>query len=118
MAEENLRRFHEGFRERRVRVHTFREVADRCAHFHCDDAFTDEFARTVAHNAHTENTFGFRINNQLRQTIRTVKRECATRSAPWKSGDLDLRSFGASFSFRQAAPGDFRIGEDNRWNYN
>jgi hypothetical protein len=48
MPEENFGRFHDRFRERRVGVDAFGEIANGRAHLDCDHAFGNEFARAVA----------------------------------------------------------------------
>jgi len=47
MTVEGLGSFHDRLGQRRMRVNNHREIFRGCAHFHRNDAFTDQFAGTV-----------------------------------------------------------------------
>jgi len=51
-AEENLRRFHNGFRHRRMRMNRKREISRGRGHLDCENAFSNQFSRACSDNAH------------------------------------------------------------------
>ena len=60
-----------------------------------------------------EDAFGFRIDDQLGQAVRTIEGQRAAGSGPRKFRDFDLDALRLRLRFGQAAPGHFRIGENN-----
>ena len=97
-----------------MRVHRVGDVARGGAHLDGEHAFADQLAGAGADNADTENAFGFRFDNELGQAVGAVESQRAARGAPQELGDFDVDVFLLGFGFGQAAPGDFRVGVDDR----
>ncbi len=90
------------------------QIARRGAHLDGEHAFADQLAGAGADDAHAQYPFGFRFDDQFRQTVGPVQRQSPARGAPEKFRDFDLDIFLFGFAFGQAAPGHFGIGVDHR----
>ncbi len=86
------------------------------AHFDCQNAFGDQLACADPADPHPEDAAGFGIEYQLRQAVVAPERRGTTGGRPGKSGDSHRLSGALGRLFRQSAPGDFRIREDDGWN--
>src|SRR5260221_14284848 len=89
-AVEDFGRLHDGFRQRRVRMDGHRHVLGRGAHFDREHPLGDELARARAADAHAEHALGFRIDDELGDTVGAADRDGAAGGAPGKLRDRDL----------------------------
>ena len=89
--------------------HVFRHGA----HFDCQHAFGDQFARAGAADADTEDAARLRIQHQFRQAVVAAQRRGSSRCGPGKSGDRHVLAGGFGRLFGESAPGDFRVRKDD-----
>ena len=88
-------------------------VMSERAHFDGEHAFGDQFAGAYADDPNTQHALGLRIEDQLGHAFGAVESHGAAGGSPGKLGHFDLAIFFLRLGFGQAAPGDFRIGEDD-----
>ena len=81
-AVKSFSRFHQGFRQSRVRVNAVGKVARGGAQLDRQHSFADQFAGAVADNSDTENALGLRFDDQFGQAIGTIECQCAPGCAP------------------------------------
>ena len=96
-----------------MRVDRQLEVGRQCGHLDGKHALGDELAGSRSDNAHAEDAFGLRIDQQLGQAVRAIDRHGTSERGPGELGDLDLAALLGGFGFGQSAPGHFGIGEHN-----
>ena len=87
LTEEDVSRFHEGFREGGVGMNAERQVGRQGRHFHRQHAFGDHFSRAAAGDADTEDALGFGVDDQFGDAVAVTQGQGAARSGPRKSGD-------------------------------
>ena len=92
------------------------QITRECSHFNGKHAFGDQVAGSDADDAHAQHSLRLGIENELGHPLGTIKRDGASGSTPGKFGDGDFAAVLLGLGFRQAGPGDFRIGEHNRRN--
>ena len=54
-------------------MHHLSKVTNRCTHLNRQHAFRNQLASIVSHNADTKDALGFRIDDELRQTVSPIK---------------------------------------------
>src|SRR4051812_16688099 len=96
-----------------MRVDTFGEIPDRCAHFDGQDAFTDELPCPMANNAYAEDALCLGINDKFGQPVSPVKSQCPPGGTPGEFGYFDGNSLGFGFRFSQPTPTQLRVGEND-----
>ena len=68
-------------------------------------------------NADTQDAFGIRIDDEFRQTIRSVEAQRAPRSSPREFGNLHFDSLLLRLGFGQTTPGHLGISEHDSGNH-
>src|SRR5256885_6778560 len=92
------------------------QVASQRRHLDREYAFGDQFPCAGPGYADTQDLLGFRINDELGDTVTAVERGGTSAGGPREARNLDGTLLCFRLGFRQAAPGNFRIGEDDRGN--
>src|SRR4029077_6628750 len=69
LAEEDLGRFHQRLAQRRMRMNGEREISRVRAHLDRQNPLGNQLAGADADEADAQQALGFRIENQLRQTV-------------------------------------------------
>src|ERR1035437_8527145 len=105
--------FHQGLRQRGVRVNGQGEVLRGCAHLHREHPLGNQFSGPLPYDADAQNTLGVRFDNQFRQAVRAIKGQRPARSRPRELAHLHRDALGFRFSFGHSAPRDFGVGEDD-----
>ncbi len=113
LADEGFGGFHEGFAERWVRVDAVGEVAGDGGGFDGEDAFGDQLACTGSDDADAEDAFGFVFDNQFRQALGASQRLGSAAGGPGEADDFHVALLSLRFGFGEAAPREFRVGEDD-----
>ncbi len=67
VAEEAFGGFHDGFRQGRMRMDGKFQVLGDSAHFNGHDPFSDHVPGANSDNTHSQDTLGFRVNDEFGQ---------------------------------------------------
>src|SRR6266542_1974876 len=87
------------------------QVRSQSRHFDGQHTLGNELTCPAASNADTEYAAGGRIQDEFGDTIRTIQGRGPARGPPGEAGYLNGTAFLFGLGFRQATPGNLRIGK-------